>query len=221
MNRCFWMVGCLVMLAVLGCDNKPQQGEADTSQTKTFGPEGMSTSGMGRPADIENINPVIAVKFIGKHKGDDPKPRHVTLSMAEAQMHMPGGKFLAMDTLRIGFYVNTLDVDPAASGLGAEEAVKLRDHLKGPDFFNVKQYPTAEFDAKSIKLNEDGTGEITGTFKMLTQSQELTIPVTHNAEKKLLEAKFELDRTKFGMTYGVENVAEMVEVQISLDGSKG
>lgn len=221
MNRCLWMLGCVAMLmAAVGCDNTPKQGEADTSQTKQFGDKGMDTSGMGKQRDKERINPSVTVKFIGRHKGDEPKPRHLTIMMAESQMYIPGGKLAALETLKIGFYCNMLEVEPEASGLSKEEATKLADHLRGPDFFNIKQYPTADFEATSIKLNEDGTGTIVGNLKLLGQTNELTIPVTHDADKKVLVAKFQLDRTKFGMNFGLDNIEEMVDVEITLDASK-
>ncbi|MDP1561410.1 MAG: YceI family protein [Pirellulaceae bacterium] len=221
MKSWFLMLGCVALLGLVGCENKPQQGEADTSKTKSFGPEGMKTTGMAKATDTERATPIVVLKMIGRHKGAEPKPRHVNFADITGQMYMPGGKFLALESIRLGFVVQMLDVDAEASGLSKEEAGKLREHLRGVDFFNTKQFQTAEFETTSVKLNEDGTGTIVGKLKLLGQTQELTIPVTHNAEKKLLEAKFDLDRTKFGMNFGLDTVEEVVEVQISLDGSKG
>jgi len=218
MKNWIWMVGCLVTAFSVGCDFQAAVPDVDDIPAVVEG--GFNSSGMARPSDNERINPVITAKFVGNHKGD-PKPRHLFLTMAEAQMYMPGGKFEALETLRIGFYVNTVDVDAAASGLDEEGAKKLRDHLRGPDFFNVKQHPTAEFDAKTIEFNEDGTGTITGVFKLLGQTQDLTIPVTLDPAKKWIETKFSIDRTKFGMTYGLDSIEEQVEVHVILDGSKG
>jgi polyisoprenoid-binding protein YceI len=213
-----WIVGVLVAVVGVGCDFQATVPDVDDIPAEVAG--GFNSSGMARPPDVERINPVITAKFVGNHKGD-PKPRHLFLSMAEAQMYMPGGKFEDLETLRIGFYVNTVDVDAAASGLDEEGAKKLRDHLRGPDFFNVKQHPTAEFDAKTIEFKEDNTGTITGTLKLLGQTQEMTIPVTIDPAKKWIETKFSIDRTKFGMNYGLDSIEEMVEVHVILDGTKG
>lgn len=210
-----------MMAAAVGCDNTPKQDEGDTSQTKQFGPEGFDSSKMARPTNIEQINPRVSVKFIGRHKGDDPKPRHLTIMMVDSKAYIPGGKLAALESLKIGFHCYMLEVEPEASGLSKEEAAKLGDHLRGPDFFNTKQYPTAEFETTSIKLNEDGTGTVVGNLTLLDQKKELTIPVKLDLEKKLLEAKFDLDRTEFGMNFGLQNIEEIVEVQISLDASKG
>lgn len=216
MNRGVLAFGCVALLAFVGCETKPQVGEADTSQTKAFDEKGMDTSGMGKQRDMERVNPAITVKFIGRHKGDEPKPRHLSFMMAEGQMFMPKGEWLALESMKLGFYTEMLEVDAEASGLDKEQAAKLADHLRGPDFFNAKQHGTAEFEATSIKLNEDGTGTIVGKLKLLGQTAELTIPVTHNAEKKSLEAKFDLDRTQFGMNFGLDNIEEKIEVQITV-----
>ncbi|MBL8890318.1 MAG: YceI family protein [Planctomycetaceae bacterium] len=220
MKRVLLALSCLAML--VGCENKPQVGEADTSETKQFGSEGMNVSGMARPTNNERVIATTTVKLIGRHKGAEPKPRHITFMMPpDCQVYMPGGKFEAMESFRIGFVMEMLDVELEASGLDKEQAGKLAEHLRGPDFFNTKQHRTAMFETSSVKLNPDGTGTVVGKLKMLGQEQELTIPVTHNAEKKVLEAKFDLDRTQFGMTYGVDSIEEKVEVQISLDVSNG
>lgn len=221
MKRWISVVSLLVLGFVVGCPETPTDSGIDTTGVPKFGPEGMSSAGMARPSDNERVNPVVTVKFVGAHKGEKPDPRHVFLTMAEGQMYMPGGELKALKTLRVGMYTVSLDVDAAASGLDTEGATKLRDHLRGPDFFNTKQFPTAEFDATSITLNEDGTGTIVGTLKMMGQTGEITAPVTYDNDAKVLEAKFQLDRTKFGMTYGLERIEEMVDVMITLDVSKG
>jgi len=221
MKRWISLASLLVMSLVVGCWDTPTDSGVDTTGVPQFGPEGMSSSGMARPANVERVNPVVTVKFVGAHKGDKPDPRHLFLTMAEGQMFMPGGELKALKTLRLGLYTVSVDVDAAASGLDKEGGEKLRDHLRGPDFFNTKQFPTAEFEATSIELNDDGTGTIVGTLKMLGQTGEVTAPVTYDTETKVMEAKFQMDRTKFGMTYGLERIEEMVDVIITLDVSKG
>lgn len=221
MKRWISLASLLLLSFVVGCPETPTDSGVDMTGVPKFGPEGMGSSGMARPVNVERVNPVVTVKFVGAHKGDKPDPRHLFLTMAEGQMFMPGGELKALETLRIGMYTSTVDVDPAASSLDKEGAEKLRNHLRGPDFFNTKQFPTAEFEATSIKLNDDGTGTIVGNLKMMGQTGEVTAPVTYDADKKVIEAKFQMDRTKFGMNYGLERIEEMVDVIITLDVSKG
>lgn len=221
MKRWISLASLLLLSFVVGCPETPTDSGVDMTGVPKFGPEGMGSSGMARPVNVERVNPVVTVKFVGAHKGDKPDPRHLFLTMAEGQMFMPGGELKALETLRIGMYTSTVDVDPAASGLDKEGAEKLRNHLRGPDFFNTKQFPTAEFEATSIKLNDDGTGTIVGNLKMMGQTGEVTAPVTYDTDKKVIEAKFQMDRTKFGMNYGLERIEEMVDVIITLDVSKG
>ncbi len=58
---------------------------------------------------------------------------------------------------------------------------KRDDHLKGPDFFNAKQYPTITFKSTAVKKSErtnvlDVTGDLTfhGVTKRITVPVEIT-----------------------------------------------
>lgn len=80
-------------------------------------------------------------------------------------------------------------------------------HVKGSDFFNVRQYPEATFTSTSIKALGDGVYSLTG---------ELTLHgITKTIDAKLLdirtgkfrrsdvigvEARFKFKRSEFGMT---------------------
>jgi polyisoprenoid-binding protein YceI len=219
MEKRFWIVLGCVLLGALGCDYRTDVPDVDDIPEQVAG-KGFDTSGMAKAVDKERINPVINIRFVGNHKGDDPKPRHGYFSMAEGEFFMPEGKFENLESIRMGIYLNTLMIDYTASGLDEESGKKLREHLAGPDFFNIKENPTAEFLSSSITLNEDGTGTVVGTLSMLGEKQEMTMPVTVTKEKTL-EAKFQLDRTKFGMNFGLDNIAELIDVTVVLDGSKG
>lgn len=226
MYRILVALSCLALL--VGCENKPQVGETDTSSSGATGSsgandkKGFDVSGMGRPSNKERVIAISNVKMIGRHKGDDPKPRHLFFMMPpDCQFYMPGGKFEALESLKMGFTMEMLDVEAEASGLDKEQAAKLSEHLRGPDFFNTKQFRTGTFESTSVKLNGDGTGTVVGKLTLVGKEQEMTIPVTYNAEKKVLEAKFDVDRTQFGINFGLDSIEEKVEVQISLDVSKG
>ena len=81
---------------------------------------------MAKAVDKERINPVINIRFVGNHKGDDHKPRHGYFSMAEGEFFMPEGKFENLESIRMGIYLNTLMIDYTASGLDEESGKKLR-----------------------------------------------------------------------------------------------
>ncbi len=98
---------------------------------------------------------------------------------------------------------------------------KLTAHLKAPDFFSVKQHPKATF--KSTKIAETDEGyEITGDLTLLGKKKSVTFPadVTLSADSLKLESEFEIDRTKFGMTYGEGKINEKVELKVTVDAKR-
>jgi polyisoprenoid-binding protein YceI len=96
---------------------------------------------------------------------------------------------------------------------------KLTNHLKNPDFFDVRKYPKITFVASNItEGDEPDTVVITGKMKMLDKEVEVKIPaeveVTDEAIK--LKAEFKIDRTKWGMTYGEGKIDKDVSIKALL-----
>lgn len=117
--------------------------------------------------------------------------------------------------------------DPTKSSLRIEikteslwsDDKKLTDHLKNPDFFDVRKYPTIVFESTEIEHADEGKATIVGKLKLLGKTEELKVPSTVEVTDETITiiAKFKLDRTKWGMDYGkgkindeVDIVAEMV-----------
>lgn len=67
--------------------------------------------------------------------------------------------------------------------------------LLGPQYFNARQYPTAEFKSTSISKIDDSTYEATGAFTMRGATRQITVTLTDYAE---------LQTTKFGYRGGFE-----------------
>ena len=105
---------------------------------------------------------------------------------------------------------NSLDLSVNVSSLSTFNAARDK-HLAGPDFFNAKQFPTATFKSTAWKSTGDGEFEITGTLTLLGVKKSVTAKARHigfgkNRAGKILagfEAEFAIDRTDFGMNYGV------------------
>jgi polyisoprenoid-binding protein YceI len=96
---------------------------------------------------------------------------------------------------------------------------KLTNHLKNPDFFDVRKYPTITFKATKIEHTE-GNDNITivGTIKMLNKEVEVAVPcVSAVTETNVtVKADFKIDRTKWGMTYGEGKINNEVPIQAVL-----
>jgi polyisoprenoid-binding protein YceI len=86
--------------------------------------------------------------------------------------------------------------------------------LKNPDFFDVRKYPEIKFESTSIQPDGESKANIIGKLTMLGKTEEVKVPcdVEASDDKIELTAKFEIDRTKWGMTYGVGKVNKEVAI---------
>ncbi len=93
----------------------------------------------------------------------------------------------------------------------------LTNHLKNPDFFDVRKHPKITFESTKIEHTDDGA-TITGKLKMLDKTVEVKVSAkTEMSEKEIkLVADFKIDRTKWGMTFGKGKINEEVEIKAVL-----
>ncbi len=92
----------------------------------------------------------------------------------------------------------------------------LTAHLKNPDFFDVKKFPTIKFETSKVEPSEKKSeGTMTGKLTLLGKTEELEVPYTVEVTDQgiNLVADFQLDRTKWGMNYGVPNVNALVDIK--------
>lgn len=94
---------------------------------------------------------------------------------------------------------------------------KLTGHLKSPDFFSVKEHPTAKFVSKSIEKDKKGY-KVTGDLTLLGKTKEISFPAEIGTDGKLtLKADFKIKRGDFGMTYGKGKVDDDVALKLNVD----
>lgn len=103
-------------------------------------------------------------------------------------------------------------------------------HLKSPDFFNTKQFPTITFKSTGIKKAGENF-ELTGDLTLLGKSKPITAKLQYLGEgdkgerfgyRAGVEATFTFKRSDFGMKYGIEGnvLGDDVMVIVSLEGIK-
>jgi polyisoprenoid-binding protein YceI len=106
---------------------------------------------------------------------------------------------------------------------------KRDDHLKSQDFFSTKEFPTITFKGKSFESAGEKSLRVTGDLSMLGKTKPVTVTVDHTGEGEMrgvkkagLEAKFDVKRSDFGMTYGVENgaLSDEVTLIVALEGDR-
>jgi polyisoprenoid-binding protein YceI len=100
------------------------------------------------------------------------------------------------------------------------------DHLKGPDFFNVKEFPELTFTSSKITKNGDQY-EVVGDLTMHGVTKQVTAKAEHTGtgemrgtKKSGFHAVLTVKRSEFGMEYGLPDaLGDEVEIAISLEGS--
>ncbi len=114
-----------------------------------------------------------------------------------------------------------IDTNAVLSGV-----VKLDEHLKGGDFFNVAKFPAATFVSDKVEVTGKDTAKVTGTLTLLGVSKPVTLDVKLNkvGEHPMMKKKWvgfdataTVKRSEFGMNYGVPNVSDEVKLQIEAE----
>jgi polyisoprenoid-binding protein YceI len=125
------------------------------------------------------------------------------------------------------------EADPTKSKINIEikaDSVATGDekrdaHIKGPDFFNAKQFPNVTFASKSVKKTGENEYAVTGDLTLHGQTKEVTIPMknTGNGQdpwgkfRRGFEGAFKFNRSDFGMGFMPEALGNEVEMILSIE----
>lgn len=101
-------------------------------------------------------------------------------------------------------------------------------HLKSPDFFNAKQYPTIHFKSTTAKKVGKTTYEVAGELTLHGDTRALTMVVEKTGEgigrrgeqRSGVETTFTIKRSDFGMDFMLQGLGDEVRVTVSLEGVK-
>lgn len=108
-----------------------------------------------------------------------------------------------------------IEIDLASIDAGGAEA---NDEVKGKSWFNVAEFPKAEFVSSSVKALGAGKFEAAGKMTIKGKSMEVRAPFTLKEEKGELniDGAFNLKRLEFGIGSGLWSDTSVVadEVQI-------
>ncbi len=125
------------------------------------------------------------------------------------------------------------DVSIVVQTSSVDTAHEARDkHVKSKDFLNVKKHPEMIFTASSATLNANGQVDIAGDLQLLGQTQPLVLTATLNKAEKYpfghksftlgVSARGSLQRSAYGMSYGVANalVGDAIEMIIEVEANQ-
>lgn len=124
------------------------------------------------------------------------------------------------------------EANPAASSVQVEikatsvdtANAKRDDHLRGPDFFDVAQFPTISFKSTAVKSAGGTSYDVTGDLSMHGVTKSVTVRMEKIGAGKdawgMFRIGFEgtmtVKRSDFGMKYGLDNGALGDEVRLTL-----
>jgi polyisoprenoid-binding protein YceI len=131
--------------------------------------------------------------------------------------------------------LNLDDANPASNSLSVSinsnsidsGAAKRDEHLRGPDFFNAKQFPTITFQSEQMRPLDANNYEVTGTLTLHGVSRKVTTKVQRLGAGKTpigdvrvgLETVLQLKRSDFDMKTMLEAVGDDVLLVISLEAA--
>ena len=125
-------------------------------------------------------------------------------------------------------FTGKLQVDPASKALRSvsveidtttlwtEVGGRLTDHLKSPDFLEVRQYPTIKFESTKVEPAAGGKAQITGKLTLHGVTKEISFPATVEVSDAglVLNSSFSFDRLEYDIKYNPNQVAKIVAISV-------
>jgi polyisoprenoid-binding protein YceI len=168
-----------------------------------------------RPADDYALDPAhAAVNF---------KISHIGLSWTYGRFKELSGTF----TVAAANPVATKFEITAKAARVDTANVKRDEHLRSPDFFNVKQYPSLSFKSTSVKAVQGGY-EVTGDLSPHGVTKSITVTVVggrtvefpKGVQRTGYSTEFKIKRSDFGMDKMLEAIGDEVFISVSFEGTK-
>ena len=205
---------------VVSCQSKPGGAEAEVGAAQEA--DAISASAVDYSIDSTASELTwYGFKPTGRHNG--------TIEISDGMLAVENGT-VAGGSFTID--MNEIDV----LDLEGEDKQKLTGHLKSPDFFAVEEHPTAMFEITEVMsfseatmeedtsrldlvVNDEAVSEykvenpthaITGNLTLRGTTLSITFPAKVDVTDSQVsaEAKFNIDRTKWSVSYGDENDLE-------------
>lgn len=123
---------------------------------------------------------------------------------------------------------STVEVTIHTSSINMDNQ-KWDEHMKNEDFFNVEKYPTMTFKSTKVESTKKGQMNVHGNLTILDQTHPAILAVTHNKSGvhpfsgKFIagfSATTTIQRSTYGMTYGLPALGDEVEIRLEVEGEK-
>lgn len=205
-----------VAMLIASCTSDPKSDEAEVSKAKEV-----------KQVESEEEYEINTNESEVAWVGTKPTGRHAgTFPITNGNIEVKSGKIVSGQIT-----IDLANLQLTDENISKEDEQKLKGHLKSPDFFDVENHPKAEFvitSVESYKKDEDAsqkasisesegsefkiadpTHKITGNLTMRGETKSIAFPakVMVSDDKIKAEAKFNIDRTDWGVSYGDESKA--------------
>jgi len=114
-------------------------------------------------------------------------------------------------------------VDVAGMKVTDAAGDKLAGHLSSADFFDVAKFGEATFNISAVKYTTAEKATLTGSLTLKGLTKEISFEaIIRNADEKgfFAEAFFPIDRTLFGINYGVGAIDTQVQLAVHIYATK-
>ncbi|REK09945.1 MAG: YceI family protein [Planctomycetota bacterium] len=145
--------------------------------------------------------------------------KHLNTSTAWGRFNeMSGTVELEGDNSQIDVQLQVDSVDTADA--------KRDQHLKGPDFFSAKQFPTISFKSTKITKVDENSYEVEGKLTLHGVSKPIQVTIqTAGPNRGLrgmilgLDTEFKIKRSDYGMKFMLGGLSDEVRIIVSLECS--
>ena len=102
------------------------------------------------------------------------------------------------------------------------------NHLRGPDFFNTRQFPKVTFKSTQVRRINANTVQVRGDLTIRGVTRPITASVTLTGKGKNpqgkdiigFETRFTIRRSEFGIRYGLPGLGDEVQVTLSIEAAR-
>jgi polyisoprenoid-binding protein YceI len=156
---------------------------------------------------------------------------HWGLSQMHGRFDKTSGKFSFDRVAKTGSTELSIDAASLTTGdsVKGNRPQSRDDHLKGADFFNVKEFPTLTFKSTKVTFTGDLPSAVDGNLTLLGVTKPVSLkfesfkcgqnPFTKK-DRCGGNAVGSFKRSDFGMKYAVPAVGDLITLNIEFEGDK-
>jgi polyisoprenoid-binding protein YceI len=161
----------------------------------------------------------------GAHSFVNFRIKHMGVSYAYGRFDDLSGTFMLDESSGAGM---TFDMAIKAASVDTGNP-KRDEHLKGPDFFNVKEFPSITFKSKQVRRNGEKGFEVGGDLELHGVVRAVNVRLERVGSGKDpwggfrtgFEGSFVIKRSDFGMAFGQDGMlGDEVTIYVAFEGVK-